>query len=294
MSKRFSILITLMLVMISSSMSAQRSDWSYKKKFGTQKNCIYISWGYNREIYTKSNITFWGPTYNFVLKDAKAHDRPSGEFRTYINPSTISVPQFNVRVGWYYKWRWDWSIGYDHMKYVMQKTQKLLINGVIEGTSGSLNGVYTDEDGYQLLDQTELHYENTNGLNYVSVQLNNTAPIYKTKDLNFAFQRRLGVGAGPVIVQTDFAWDGVRYNSPFKFGGYGFSLHAGLRWDFYKHFFLATQGDAGFIHLPKNSTIYKQGHYAKHAFGYLQWQLLGGVLLYARTKNKCDSCPDWD
>jgi hypothetical protein len=285
--------IFLILVLLISG-HAYGQKYSYKKKFGTQKNAMYFYWGYNRSIYTKSNINFIGPQYNFTLLKAAAKDRPSNQFKTYVNPATISVPQFNVRVGWYYKHRWDWSIGYDHMKYVMRDYQYLYVNGVIDGTTNStLSGTYTNANGKILIRENDLHYENTNGLNYISVQLNNTAPIYKTNDKKFAIQRRFGVGIGAVVTQTDFNWDGVTYHSNFQLTGFGLSGHAGVRFDFFNRFFLQNNFAAGYINLPKNGTIQGQGHYAKHSFLYGSWEIVGGVLWYLRTKNGCDTCPDW-
>ncbi|MEX1002481.1 MAG: hypothetical protein WDZ35_10245 [Crocinitomicaceae bacterium] len=273
---------------------AYGQNYSYKKKFGTQKNGLYVYWGYNRSIYTKSDINFVGPQYNFTLEKAAAKDRPSNELSDYFNPSKFSVPQFNARIGWYYKFRWDISIGYDHMKYVMRDWQYLRINGVIEGTDNStLSGVYTNSDGEHLIRPDDLHYENSHGLNYISFQLNNTAPLYKTNNKKFAIQRRLGGGFGPVLTQTDFVWDGDSYQSGYKFGGYGISLHAGLRFDFFNRFFLQNNFASGLIHLPKNRTIDRQDHFAKHKFVYASWEIVGGVLFYLRTKNGCDTCPDW-
>ncbi|MFT5819563.1 MAG: hypothetical protein ACI8ZM_000788 [Crocinitomix sp.] len=271
-------------------------NYSFKKKFGTQKNTMYVYWGYNRSIYSKSDIEFSSPDYNFTIKNVEAQDRPVREFATYVNLKTITVPQFNVRVGWYYKFRWDFSIGYDHMKYVMRQNQSLYINGDVGTTTTSeLNGVYTDNDGLIPIRSQDLDYENTNGLNYISIQLNNTAPLYKAKNRKIALQRRFGMGLGPVITQTDFNWDGVTYNSDYKqkIAGYGVSFHSGLRLDFFNRFFLQSNWSAGFIHLPKNATIIGQGHYSKQKFVYGQWELLGGVLFYLKTKNGCGTCPDW-
>ncbi len=285
-------LLLIGLILISTVVDGQR--YSYKKKFGTQKNTVYFYWGYNRSGYTKSNINFIGPQYNFTLKNAAAKDRPSNDFKTYVNPATITVPQFNVRIGWYYKHRWDVSVGIDHMKYVMRDYQNLLINGVIEGTTNSqLNGVYTDADGKVLIREDDLHYENTNGLNYWSIQLNNTAPIYKTNNRKFAIQRRLGGGIGAIVTQTDFNWDGEIYHTRQKIGGYGISLHSGIRFDFFNHFFLQNNFSGGFVHLPKNATIDDQDHYVKQTFLFGQWEIVGGFLFYLRTKNGCDTCPDW-
>jgi len=271
-------------------------QYSFKKKFGTQKNAMYFYWGYNRSIYSKSDVRFYSPDYDFTAVNLAASDRPSTKFSEYINPSTLTVPQFNVRLGWYYKFRWDVSIGYDHMKYVMDRNQNLYLSGNAgETTTSQLNGMYDESNGMVPIRYDDLHYENTNGLNYISFQLNNTAPIYKTRDLRFAVMRRAGFGFGPVVTQTDFNWDGQEYHSgqKLKLGGYGLSVHGGLRFDFFKHFFLQSNWSTGFIHLPKNATIIELDHFSEHKFVYADWQLLGGFILYIRTKNDCDSCPDW-
>lgn len=276
------------------SVGGMAQNYSFKKKFGTQKNAMYLYWGYNRSIYSKSDVNFYGPTYNFLVKDLAASDRPSRDFSTYVNLQSISVPQFNIRLGWYYKFRWDISVGYDHMKYVMDRGQTLYINGVVgETTSSELSGVYTDADGLIPIRHEDLHYENTNGLNYISVQLTNTAPLYKTRNRKFAIQRRLGFGMGPVVTQTDFTWDGLQYHTKFGLSGYGLSLNTGVRFDFFNRFFFQSNWSGGFIHLPKNRIAPNDEFFAKHKFVFGQWDLVAGVLFYVKTKNSCDTCPDW-
>ena len=290
MNKGFFISIAVILL----TLNAGAQNYSFKKKFGNQKNAMYFYWGYNRAAFTKSDIRFVGSNYDFVLVDAAAKDRPSDKLSTYFDPSTFTVPQFNIRLGWYYKFRWDWSIGYDHMKYVVRDYQNLYINGYIDQEANSmLNGEFTNADGRYLIRPSFLHYENTNGLNYISAQLNNTAPLFKSNDRNFVVQRRLGGGLGIVVTQTDFVWDDEQFHSRLKLGGYGFSAHAGLRFDFFNRFFLENSYSAGFIHLPRNTTIVRDGDYASHKFVFGQWQIVGGVLWYLRTKNGCDTCPDW-
>ncbi|WP_070138067.1 hypothetical protein [Crocinitomix algicola] len=292
----FKLTIAVLIIIFGNQFSFGQ-NYSFKKKFGTQKNTVYFYWGYNRGIYSKSDVRFYSPEFDFTAHDLSASDRPARNFSTYVDPSTLTVPQFNIRLGWYYKHRWDISIGYDHMKYVMDKNQSLYLDGDAGNTSTSqLNGTYKTTDGLIPIRYEDLHYENTNGLNYVSVQLNNTVPLYKTKRRKFAVQRRVGVGLGPVITQTDFNWDGEEYHSLYKqfFSGYGISLHTGLRFDFFNHFFFQSNWSGGFIHLPKNPIATSQSAYAQHKFVYGQWELLGGFLFYIKTKNGCDSCPDWN
>ncbi len=289
---RLQIVISLVVFSCVNSTFAQKG-WTHKKKYSTQKNAVYFYWGYNRSMYTPSNTTFYGPDYYFTARHLRAKDRPSTDIRIYVKPTTASIPQFNVRLGWYYKDGWDISGGYDHMKYVMRPGQTLVLQGYINGTTGSLNGTFSESDGEIPIIEDELHYENTNGLNYITVQLNNSKPIIKSANSNFALLRRLGGGFGPVVTQTDFFWDYQQYHSKLKMAGYGASLNGGLRMDFWRRFFVQTSITTGFIHLPKNPTIQHEDHYAKQAFVFLEWDVVAGFFVFLKNSKKCDSCPDW-
>jgi hypothetical protein len=180
------------------------------------------------------------------------------------------------------------------MKYVMARDQTLYINGEITSTTNSqLFGTYDNTSGKIPIREEDLHYENTNGLNYISVQLNNTTPRYETNDKKFAIHQRLGVGAGPVVTQTDFFWDGQQHHSEFGLTGFGMSVHTGVRFDFFNRFFLQSNWSGGFIMLPHNRTIQSAPDFARQKFAYGQWELLGGLIFFIPNKNGCDSCPDW-
>ncbi|MDX1349108.1 MAG: hypothetical protein R3279_02610 [Putridiphycobacter sp.] len=270
-----------------------QQNYSYKKKQTTQKGAIYFFWGYNRSVYSKSDIQFKGPGYDFTVSDATAHDNPSREFKTYINPSTLSVPQFNIRLGYYFKEKIDFSFGYDHMKYVMTDNQTALLSGTIEPSANSyLSGTYSNTP--TLLVPKAIHYENSNGLNYVSAQLQRTNFFYRSKDRKHYLQYRYGFGLGGVITQTDFVWNNVSNNTKLKLSGFGGSVHTGLRADFFNRFFVQTNWTIGYINLPNLQTIALTENRAKQQFVYGDMQIVAGFFLYKRVKNGCSSCPDWD
>ncbi len=65
-------------------------------------NRLYIYWGYNRSVFSTSDIHFHGMGYDFTVYHVTAHDRPSKfTFDNYFNPSHISIPQYNIRMGFY-------------------------------------------------------------------------------------------------------------------------------------------------------------------------------------------------
>ena len=198
---------------------------------------FYFFWGYNRSVYTKSNIKFTGPGYDFTVFDASAQDKPERDIRTYINPATISVPQFNTRLGYYYKEKYDISIGYDHMKYVLTSNQTALVSGEIDPAVNAFIGGSYEREPVQL-SPNAIHYENSNGLNYISAQLQHTNYFHRSENRKHYLQYRFGLGLGGVITQTDFVWNNVTYNTDLKLSGFGGSLHAGLRADFFNRFFI--------------------------------------------------------
>lgn len=75
-------------------------DGSYKN---FKKGAMFVYWGWNRAAFTNSDIRFKGADYNFTLENVVAHDRPSPLSLDYINPGTISIPQFNFRLGYFVK-----------------------------------------------------------------------------------------------------------------------------------------------------------------------------------------------
>ena len=84
------------------------------------KGDIYLYWGWNRALYSNSDIHFIGENFNFRLENVKSHDVPSSDISNYINPFNITIPQTNFRVGYFIQDNYAISAGFDHMKYVVE------------------------------------------------------------------------------------------------------------------------------------------------------------------------------
>jgi hypothetical protein len=283
--------LILILTILVSSFSFSQS-YSYKKKQIGQPGSMYFFWGYNRSIYTKSDINFTGDYYNFTIHKALAHDKPVNEFKTYIDPTKLTIPQFNFRVGYYLNKKWDVSVGWDHMKYVMTNGQEAKLTGQIpESENDYLNGEFNGEF-YRIHDDI-IHYENSNGLNYIRVQLTYNELLYQTNNRKFAARARFGIASGPIMTQTDFIWSGKDYHTNQKITGFGISAHTGARLEFFNRFFAQTNFSTGFIALPHLQTIAGTNNYARQKFVYGEWQIVAGAFWFLKFKNGCDSCPDW-
>src|SRR5690606_38459881 len=84
-----------------------------------------------------------------------------------------TIPQTNFKLGYFISDNYSIAIGMDHMKYVMPKDKIRVVDGYINLPSddvGSVfNGVYYNQNS--LISEDFLHFEHTDGLNYVYLEL---------------------------------------------------------------------------------------------------------------------------
>lgn len=294
---KYSLLITALV--LTPFFASSQSAWKNKKqKVSHAQGTLFGYWGYNRSAYTKSNIRFAGPGYDFTLGGAKAHDNPSPLSSGYYwDFNNITVPQFNGRIGYYFRHHWALSFGYDHMKYIFQDRNEVTLSGEIDpGVDNVTNwsGLYNGEQ--VTTNRNTFHYENSDGLNYLRLELMRTDLLlaFGSKD-QFAVSSNIGVAAGSILSFNDFDFAGTKSMRTISMSGYGLSGHASLRFEFFRHVFVQTQLSGGFNHQLKVRTRRNDpSSFAKHAYGYGMFDTSVGFLLYIRPTNSCDSCPIWD
>ena len=270
-----------------------------KKKSKTKNSyangTLFGYWGYNRSFYTKSTIRFVGSGYDFELKGSVAKDNPSREFSKYVGLTTITVPQFNGRLGYYFKDHWAISFGYDHMKYVFADNNHVNIYGNISPGVDTVTNLSGNYDGQEFItDRNTFHYENSNGLNYLRFELTRTDQWYATRTKWFAFSTNIGLGAGGLLSFNDFTFAGRKDMVTISMSGYGASAHFGARFEFFKHVFLQANLSGGMMHQVKVKTRPNDpSAYARQFYGYGEMDAVIGFLLYIRPTNNCNSCPHW-
>lgn len=131
-------LVTLLL--LGSSLHGQSQDVqlntiSETKPVLSRKGSFFFCWGYNRAMYSKSDIRFRGDGYDFTITDVTAKDAPTKTMLTYIKPGAFTVPQYNYRLGYYLTNKVFISLGSDHMKYVINKQAARLTGKVSTGNN---------------------------------------------------------------------------------------------------------------------------------------------------------------
>lgn len=226
-----------------------------------------------------------GDGYQFSLQDVQAHDNPERfSFDSYFNVKKITVPQFNVRMGYYFSDHYSVSFGYDHMKYIVKDYQTVSIEGDIPGElNHSLFGHFVPGDSIEL-NPGNFHYENSDGLNYVRFQVGRTDALWSNNW--FSVNSLYSVSTGMIITKNDFYWDGVMLYNKFHISGYGISGHLGVRLDFFKHVFLLTEMSGGMIHLPNVNTHDNFHGKTSQIFGYGDLKFTLGAIIPTKRKEK--------
>ena len=287
-------LIVFVLIAIPFLSEGQKKS---KEKVSYAKGTIYGYWGYNRTAYTKSNMRFVGPEYDFTLVGVRAADNPSTDIKQYVRASTITVPQFNARIGYYFKDHWAISLGYDHMKYLINDGNQVKMYGHVDAGVDTVTNLSGDYDGEVFTtDRTKFHYENSNGLNYLRAEVTRTDQwLTFGKNKWFGFSTNVGLSAGALLTFNDFRFAGNDDRVTISLSGYGLSVSSGLRFEFFKHVFLQANVNGGFHHLVKvkSRPDPSKQYYIKQKYGFIEGNVVLGLMFYIRSKNACDSCPVW-
>lgn len=240
---------------------------------------IFVYWGYNRGMYSKTDLHFSGQEYNFTLKNVMAKDRPTPLSGTYFNPTKITIPQYNFRIGYFIKPKYSISFGFDHMKYVMKQDQIVNITGKISASGSEYDKTYNDEP--IILSPDFLKFEHTNGLNYLNLELRRMDKLLDARNFkikNIDINAFSGVGAGILYPKTDVTLLNFEENDQWHLAGYGLDVVGGLNVTFFKHFFIQAEVKGGYINMPNILTTNFPNDHASQHFFFLQENVNIGVI----------------
>lgn len=241
--------------MILSFVNSNAQDISTEKYTAHNKGKWFIFWGGNRDSFAKSDIHYTGNGYDFKVQDAVADDKPKGWHIDYINPARMTIPQTNLRIGYFISDKYNVSIGVDHMKYVVRQYQIFNVNGSINlpitEVGAKFNGVYNNKPTVMTDDFLKL--EHTDGLNYVHAEISRFDDISKVFKLpntdKFQINLTEGLGTGFIYPRTDSSLLSRPRHDDYNVAGIGISAKAGLNITFFKHFFIQTELKGGYINM---------------------------------------------
>lgn len=257
--------------------SLAQEEIKVEKYTAHNKGKFFVSWGGNRESYTKSDVTFTGKDYNFTIDNMAARDKPKGWHIDYINPMRMTIPQTNFRLGYFVSDHYSVTVGVDHMKYVMTQNQIANVTGSINlpiGDAGAIhNGIYNNTP-VNFADETFLIYEHTDGLNYVNTEISRHDDISSlfriTNTDKIQVNLTEGVGVGVLYPKTNTTLLGKSRHDEFHVSGYGTSVKAGLNITFFKHFYIQGELKGGYINMQDIRTTQSNEDKASQDFFFFQ------------------------
>ncbi|MBL4592438.1 MAG: hypothetical protein JKX68_01325 [Flavobacteriales bacterium] len=248
----------------------------------SNKGKIYAFWGWNRGWYSNSDIHFTGDNYDFKLNDVRAQDRQSTfGLDPYFNPSRVTIPQTNFRIGYFINDHIDISFGVDHMKYIMPNDQVVGISGEINDNS-NYDGTYNNDE--IKLEKNFLFFEHSDGLNYLNVEITRNDDLLKLSKINMnpnkvQINTLIGFGLGPLMPKSNVTlWNNER-NDEFHFAGYGFAAKIGLNVTFFKFLFFRGELKEGFIDMSDIRTSPDPSDTAKQHFFFTQANFVFGIAI---------------
>nr|WP_309613219.1 hypothetical protein [Flavobacterium sp.] len=256
--------------------SAQEKTANPDKYTAHNKGKMFIFWGGNRESFSKSDIHFKGPDYDFTLYNVQANDKPKGWNIDYINPARMTIPQTNLRIGYFINDHYNISIGVDHMKYVMIQNQTVDIGGVVGASYPDYAGVYLPSGNHtiDMTDGTFLKFEHTDGLNYINTEfsrVDDISKIFKIRNTDkFQLNITEGIGTGIVYPKTNATLLGKERHDDFNVSGFGVSAKVGLNLTFFKYFFIEAEMKGGYINMNDIRTTKDAADSASQHFLFLQ------------------------
>lgn len=257
---------------------------SEKDSLSSNRGKAYVYWGYNRAYFSKSNIHVHGPEYDFTLYDVTAADRPSAfDPKVYFNPVKWTIPQFNIRLGYFLTEHFSISLGYDHMKYVVRKDQTVRMSGVVSSNaSDKYKGSYLNTP--VVLTQDFFTFEHSDGLNLVSLDTEYSFFVYRTRNRVFSTEFTSGIGGIWVAPRTDVRLFGKGSNNDYHVAGYSLHGKAGLRFNFFSNYFLLAQSRAGYMSLPSILIEIGQPQRADQTFYFWEYFITVGAKINLKKK----------
>lgn len=220
-----------------------------------RKGEFYISWGYNKEWYTKSNVKINQPGLgnNYKFANVKGHDHPGWDEGLF--HQQLTIPQYNYRLGYFFNNKKDIGveISFDHTKFIITDNQIVHIKGVLSNKNIDSNFVFSESNGF--------FYFLNNGANFFLFNLTKRWNLIQFKNVKISFLAKAGVG--PVVPHVANRLFGKLNKPAFQLGGWNAAIDGAIRATFLRHVYLEFETRLDHARYS-NLKIYEGT--AKHAF----------------------------
>ena len=292
MAKNYFSLIRISILLVACFSPLLLQAQNAKAKNSTFAGNFNFSIGLGSNFYSKSNLKFSGSGYDFSLDDVVLwQNSPAFSMPDF---SKLLSNQYAISVGYNIRRGVNLSLGIDRLKYGIKPGQSVFLNGYVSSemdTVSNLSGQYTNE--LINLDSARIQFGSDVGMSFVSIELNLMQNLYRTKRRNFVVNAIYGIGAGVLHTNSTFNFGGFEESNS-SLSGFGLNANAGLRFEFFKYFYLQPNLSAAFL---DQIGVYTHQNAAKnkvsHFFGAFNTTISAGVIVYLKSKKDCD-CPVWN
>lgn len=216
----------------------------------------YVSWGYNKDYWTDSDIHISQPALNndFTVYNVKASDYPG--WNNGLFNENIMSPQYNIRIGHFLNRAHTWAIeiSFDHTKYNSNLDQ-------IARVAGTINGQPINQD--KTLTSSYFYYALHNGANNLMLNFVRRKPMFSFHRalLRIVAIGKFGAGVmlphpentilgnandvGPKAWPNFFGWR----NGWWQMGGWTAGLEGGFQLVFHKTAYLELTNKEAYVSL---------------------------------------------
>jgi hypothetical protein len=232
-----------------------------------RKGEFYLSWGYNKEWYTHSNVQVDQPELgnHYTFKNISGHDHPGWDDGIF--NKAISIPQYNYRIGYIFnrKKGLGFEINFDHTKFIFAD-QEAHLQGTLNNKAADQMISFNAANGF-------FYYLN-NGANFLLFNIVKRWEVYHSKNEKLKIDFLGKAGIGPVIPHVENSFFGQKNDPHFQVGGWNVGLEGALRITAFQYIFLEYTNKFDYARYS-GLRIYKGT--AKQAFGTYEMILNLGV-----------------
>ena len=239
-----------------------------------RKGEFYFSWGYNKEYYTKTNVSISQPSLgnNFTFKNTSLVDHPGWDEGLFT--LALSIPQYNYRIGYFLDKEKDLAIeiNFDHTKALFKNDQVVQMVGTFNGKQVDSSFVFSKTG----TGSSRNYYYLNNGANFLLFNIVKRKRFTNLYSKNWDIDGLAKVGIGPLIPHVENSLFGQKNEQKFQFGGWNTGVEYALRNTFKKHLYLEFAGKLDYAYYY-GLDVY-QGK-AKQSFGTIEFILNLGYTL---------------
>ncbi len=213
-------LLAIALLALSNLALAQDFPESTPPKIKKERNhYFYLTWGYNAESYTRSDVHVSQPEigYEYTMHNVRGHDF-NGWDKGIFNQE-LTIPQYSYRIGWMFdkKRGMGVEINFDHTKYIISEDQTVRVTGQLGDGRSVDTAVYFDRsNGFR--------YYLNNGANFFLINFVKQLPVWESRRGNLRLDVLGKAGIGPVVPHVENTLFGKANDPHFQIGGWNVGL----------------------------------------------------------------------